>query len=713
MKARRFKIVTALAVAAAVVALSTVARAQVPAGPEFRVNAYTTDSQWAVSGTALGAGQFVLVWADARDDVLAQRFDASGRRLGDEFTVNSYTTGQQWPSREGAVAADGRGNFVVVWTDFQREPAPSWAGIFGQRFDRLAQPIGSEFHVNSYTTGTQSSPAVAVLADGGFVVVWSSVGQDGSLSGVFGQRFDAMAVPAGSEFQVNQYTTDYQTGGQITAGRDGDFVVAWTSSGQDGSYQAAMARKYDPAATPRGPEFQLSTNTAGAQSDPSVAFTTGGEFVACWYDSNGGAGFASVMGGRFGASGGPIGPEFQVNVYTPGGQYSPAVASDTSGNFVVSWVDTGQDGSSNGVIGRRFTAAAAPRSAEFRVNTYTTQRQWFPFTAIDPVGNFLVSWESQVQDGSQTGVYAQGYGGLVPSGLRVTDGAEGVLEPGETVGVRPAWLNVNVLSQSFSAAASAFTGPPGATYTIQDATAAYGTVPSDTVGECSECYVMAVSAPPARPALHWDASFLEAIVPDAQGQRKSWALHIGDSFADVPRSSSFYRFIETLLHHSVTGGCTTTTYCPANVASREQMSVFVLVSKEGPGYRPPPCTTPVFADVPAASPFCRFVEELARRGVVSGCGGGNYCPQAAVSREQMAVFVLRTLDPASNPPACTTPVFADVPAGSPFCRWIEELARRGIVSGCGGGNYCPASPVTREQMAVFLGATFGLRLYGP
>jgi hypothetical protein len=70
----------------------------------------------------------------------------------------------------------------------------------------------------------------------------------------------------------------------------------------------------------------------------------------------------------------------------------------------------------------------------------------------------------------------------------------------------------------------------------------------------------------------------------------------------------------------------------------------------------------------------------------------------------MAVFVRRTLDPTLNPPACTTPVFADVPASSPFCKWIEELARRRVVTGCGGGNYCPTEPVTREQMGVFIGA---------
>jgi predicted TIM-barrel enzyme len=143
------------------------------------------------------------------------------------------------------------------------------------------------------------------------------------------------------------------------------------------------------------------------------------------------------------------------------------------------------------------------------------------------------------------------------------------------------------------------------------------------------------------------------------------------------------------------------------------MAVFVLLAMEGPAYVPPACTTPVFSDVPAADPFCRWIEELARRGVVSGCGGGAFCPSAAVTREQMSVFLLRTLDPALNPPACTTPVFGDVPAGSPFCRWIEELARRGITAGCGGGNYCPTAANTRGQMAVFVTTGFSLKLYEP
>jgi hypothetical protein len=103
---------------------------------------------------------------------------------------------------------------------------------------------------------------------------------------------------------------------------------------------------------------------------------------------------------------------------------------------------------------------------------------------------------------------------------------------------------------------------------------------------------------------------------------------------------------------------------------------------------------------------------MVAQGITSGCGGGNFCPTSAVLREQMAVFLLVALEGSGYlPPACTTPLFNDVPCASGFSRFVNELSRRGITSGCGGGNYCPSDPVSREQMAVFLAATFSMHLY--
>jgi S-layer family protein len=275
----------------------------------------------------------------------------------------------------------------------------------------------------------------------------------------------------------------------------------------------------------------------------------------------------------------------------------------------------------------------------------------------------------------------------------------------------PTWRNATATATAMTGTLSGFAGPAGPTYVVVDGAADYGTIaPGDSASCGGDCYALRVTAA-SRPVRHWDATVTETVTPTSA--TKTWVLHIGGSFDDVPPASAFYRFVETILHRNITTGCGGTTYCPAASTTREQMAVFVLAAREPSGFLPPACgAVPMFADVPVTSPFCRWVEELARRGVIGGCGGGNYCPSSPATREQMAVFVLRTLDPALDPPACGTPVFADVPASSPFCRWIEELARRGVVTGCGGGNYCPAAAVSREQMSVFLTVTFGLTLYG-
>ena len=105
-------------------------------------------------------------------------------------------------------------------------------------------PAGSEFQVNSYTTDYQRSPSVALDANGNFVVAWQSYGQDGSSYGVFGQRFNATGVPQGSEFQVNSYTTSAQRGPCVASAANGNFVVVWDSNGQDGSDFVVFGQRY-------------------------------------------------------------------------------------------------------------------------------------------------------------------------------------------------------------------------------------------------------------------------------------------------------------------------------------------------------------------------------------------------------------------------------------------------------------------------------------
>ena len=182
-----------------------------------------------------------------------------------------------------------------------------------------------------------------------------------------------------------------------------------------------------------------------------------------------------------------------------------------------------------------------------------------------------------------------------------------------------------------------------------------------------------------------------------------------DIFADVPEGYPARRRIEALYRAGVTAGCTTAPlrYCPEDSVTREQMAVFLLRAKEGPSFTPPACTVATFADVPCTSPFAPWVYELARRGITSGCDVDLYCPAAPVTREQMAVFLLATAD--DGPIGCAG-TFVDVSCGSPFAGWIQRLVQLGITAGCAPARYCPSSNVTRAQMAIFLGITFGIPL---
>lgn len=152
-------------------------------------------------------------------------------------------------------------------------------------------------------------------------------------------------------------------------------------------------------------------------------------------------------------------------------------------------------------------------------------------------------------------------------------------------------------------------------------------------------------------------------------------------------------------------------YCPQRSVKRAEMAIFLLRGIHGSGYTPPSATGTVFDDIPLDSFASAWIEQLFAEGITSGCHAYNYCPNNPITRAQMAVFLLRAkYGSAYTPPAASGTVFNDVPLGSFADAWIEQLAAEGITSGCGGGNYCPNAVINRAQMAVFLVRTFNLPL---
>lgn len=304
----------------------------------------------------------------------------------------------------------------------------------------------------------------------------------------------------------------------------------------------------------------------------------------------------------------------------------------------------------------------------------------------------------------------------MPARMDADTTGNGVWEIGEQADFDPYYYNDGAGSLDLTGVITGVTGPgyPGL-YELIDGDATYGTVPPGALAGCSfmdDCYSVHLKDTGGdRPVQHWDAQLSEQL---SNGVPVTWALHVGGSFTDVPGGNQFYSLIETLFHRGVTGGCGGTAYCPGDSALRKQMAVFLLKSRYGRSYVPPPAVG-IFADVPASDAFAPWIENLYNLGVTGGCSSSplQYCPDHTVLRQQMAVFLLKTLLGSDYvPPGCVG-VFADVPCSSPFAGWIEDLFNRQIASGCGSGDFCPTSPNTRGQMAAFLVRTFGLTLYGP
>jgi hypothetical protein len=752
---------------AAVLAPAALRAQGIPLGPEFQANAYTTGREGHPDVASAGDGSFVVVWARggaAGTGIFARRYDAQGLPVATGFQVNSGTA---VPGQYPKVAADASGGFVVVWGD------ADGYNSHGRRFDSSGAPVGSELSL------ARVRPVVASDAAGNFIVVSTQVVTvyvnfpvpwPGNL---FGRRFDSSGVPTAPEFLLNDdfkvyypdpyINIDHSEGRAIASSPGGDFVVAWTviedsfyplgGRPADRSSLGLFGQRFSKTGAKVGPKFPITTAQTTAPSEPPIGLDATGNFIVVWSSVSQDGDGSGIRGQRYDSSGAKLGAEFPVNTYTTGDQTSPSVAVDGAGNFVVVWTSANQDGSSTGVFGARFDRHGNRVGSEFPVNVYTSGAQQAPRVAPDGRG-FVAVWESADQDGDDFGVFgrrqnlrAEALTVDASSAPGTSSDTNGVLEPGETVRVVPRWTNATAAPIDLTATASLPSCPVGsACVAAADASAAYGVIAAGASADCSDgsadaCYQVSATGP--RPATHWDGDFTEGL---SVGGGEAWALHVGDSFSDVPRSQTFYKKIETLLHNGITSGCTASTYCPDLPVSRGQMAIFVAKGIAGSGEyvpttgilngQPYNCSTggvSRFSDVTPTDSFCSHVHYIGAQNVTLGCSATQYCPGDAITRDAMASFIAKAVvapgggnavpvtygpDPVtglSYSCAAGSPNlhFTDVPVSNAFCRHIHYLWAKGIVSGCSATQYCPSAPVARDAMAKFIGNGFGLELYVP
>jgi len=373
----------------------------IPVGAQLIANTTLDDAAQAPAVAGLSDGGYVVVWQSfdgVSPEIVAQRFDANGARVGGEIAVNTTTAGlQEIPT----VTALEDGGFVVAWASDGQDG--SSYGVYGQRFDAAGQPEGGEFRVNDTTSGYQGEPSLAAIEGGGFVATW--VSNAGGSEEIVGQLYDANGAPVNGEFQVNVETASLQRYPAVTALEGGGFVIAWNSDGQDGSATGAFFRVYDSAGDPVTGDVQANTITDGNQRYVDVTALEGGGFVVTWQDESALEPNGDIYGQVYDASGEPVGDEFLANSTTANNQSFPTVTALDDGGFVVSWLAA----SAQLINAQRFDADGAPVGEEFQVNTTTVAGAPLaqPDAATLSDGSIIIVWHTNTAAGSENAVVTQ------------------------------------------------------------------------------------------------------------------------------------------------------------------------------------------------------------------------------------------------------------------------------------------------------------------
>lgn len=199
--------------------------------------------------------------------------------------------------------------------------------------------------------------------------------------------------PVGEEFRVNTTTDNHQQLPDAAMDADGNFVVVFQNHLPVTNANVA-AQRYNAAGQPQGDEFQVNTTASSGNTFPAVAMDDDGDFVVVWMDfGDDGSGYG-VFGQRYNAAGTAQGANFPVNATTANAQRRPDVAMDADGDFVVVWEDDQFGDSHQSIKAQRFSAQGAAVGGEIDVSTDADVDQVWPQVAMDDAGNFTVAWAS-------------------------------------------------------------------------------------------------------------------------------------------------------------------------------------------------------------------------------------------------------------------------------------------------------------------------------
>ena len=331
-------------------------------------------------------GSPVAAFGGGSNDVFAIKIAADVN----DPPVHTVPGAQSTPQDTPLVFSDSNGNAISVTDPDASTVEVTLTATNGKVSVNLDGSVGPEKLVNTTSTDVQELPALALAADGSYVVAWASQNEDSEGYGVYAQRYEANGNAVGDEIQVHTYEAGDQTNPSIAIDDSGNFVVAWQTKHLGSGYFNIYARRFAADGTALDAnEFRVDAVAGGDVINAAAAMDADGDFVIAFenhvnHDGDGWGIYARRYDNTGASQGG-----FKVNTTIAGNQAAPSVAMDDAGNFVVAW--DGPVGADHRVLFQRYDNTGAAQGGE----TTVTANGYMASVSADATGNFVVAWQGQ------------------------------------------------------------------------------------------------------------------------------------------------------------------------------------------------------------------------------------------------------------------------------------------------------------------------------
>ena len=332
------------------------------AGSQFQVNNTTVNGQRFPDVAMDETGNFMLTWMSENQDgdgwgVYSRLYDSSGTSILGPSRVNSSSTGQQ----KFPAVAMGENLIVIVYNDSDGDGS----GIFLRVMNKSGVALAAPIHVNTTTSGVQSYPSVAIDPSDNFVVAWQDNTTDGDGNGIYLQRFDSSFNPVGTETLVNSTTAGNQQAPKVAKALNGNCIISWSGYNQDGDDYGVFAKVFNGSGVAISGETQINTEAAGAQENESVTALVDGNFVVSWSSYGQDGSFTGVYMQTLKEDGTVQGVEKQINTTTDNFQHFSDLAVSKS-RMIATWQDgqyestTTKDGDGYGISFQLYDITVSP-----------------------------------------------------------------------------------------------------------------------------------------------------------------------------------------------------------------------------------------------------------------------------------------------------------------------------------------------------------------